>query len=950
MENETRLAIGYGLARGNDAFAAGVEAARQAFTHNQVHPPSLVLVFASVRFDLEKLLQGVETIVGNVPVVGATTAGEICNGPHQESVVVTILTSPQLEVAVGLGQGVSENWQQAVAQAVSGPQLAPFFCSDDNTAWSELTLQGKSAFALMFAPGETSTTVLRSSEILEELKRRSQGRLPIIGGCAGDDLRMEENYVLWGRRAYPDSLLLVVCRTQLRFGIAMAHGLKPTSHRALVTRACNHEVVELDGQAAVEVYSRMQGHSRESLEGKHLTLVTERPMGTLDPYGQYSINVAAYFTSHGALRMAHPVSEGTILTIMEGTPESVANAGQVALRKALLRGSITQAAAVLAFSCVLRASFLGDLLSEEIRGMQQILPEIPITGFYSMGEQGLADDGVNRNNTEVITVLALGRELSYPAQVALENQRLHNEVERVEALKVAYAALEKEMAERQKAEQALRDNERFLANIFDSIQDGLTVLDKDFTIRRVNLTMEKWFPQAQPMVGKKCYAARHNHQTPCEVCPPRHTLKTGETTHKIVRAAHGGEAIWIDIYGYPLVDPANGKITGVIEIAKDITEQVEAQETLRQSQEKFRLVTETIQDVFWMSDPEIKKIAYVSPAYEHLWGQTCQSLYDSPRSFIDSIHPEDREQALATILTGLSQGASFDHEYRIIHPDGSVRWIYERGFPVKDEQGHYYMMTGVATDITARKQAEAEIIRQREELRGLAAQLAQVEEAERQQLARELHDQVCQNLASINIALESIMIRARRESTDQLLSRLSNIGAVAEQTGEIVRNIMEGLRPTVLDHYGLMGGLRQWGDQFSQRTGIDLEVLGEEADCRLQPNVELALFRIAQEALNNVAKHAKASHVALTKEIDQDRVRLVIADNGSGFDQDIVDHPKEGRRWGLITMTERAMAVGGTCRIESQPGQGTRVVIEVPRGSLPCSKPLEAELPSNKGV
>ena len=194
--------------------------------------------------------------------------------------------------------------------------LAPFFSPEDGAAWSNLTHQGKSAFALMFAPGETSTVWLRSFEILEALKRLSQDRLPVIGGCAGDNLRMETNYVLWGRRAYQDSFLLVLCQTQLRFGIAMAHGLNPTAQRAMVTSVRDHEVLELDGQAAAEVYSRMQGHSRESLEGKHLTMVTGRPMGSLDPYGQYSINVAAFFTPNGGLLMAQPVVRSNSCTVV----------------------------------------------------------------------------------------------------------------------------------------------------------------------------------------------------------------------------------------------------------------------------------------------------------------------------------------------------------------------------------------------------------------------------------------------------------------------------------------------------------------------------------------------------------------------------------------------------------------------------------------------------------
>ena len=119
--------------------------------------------------------------------------------------------------------------------------------------------------------------------------------------------------------------------------------------------------------------------------------------------------------------------------------------------------------------------------------------------------------------------------------------------------------------------------------------------------------------------------------------------------------------------------------------------------------------------------------------------------------------------------------------------------------------------------------------------------------------------------------------------------------------------------------------------QFIKQTGIDLEVLGEEAPTRQDPTTELAIFRIAQEALANVTKHAKATRVIISKEEKADVVRFVIADNGIGFDQAQVPKPMKGKKWGLITMSERAIAIGGTCYIESQPGQGTRVIMEVSR-------------------
>jgi signal transduction histidine kinase len=182
----------------------------------------------------------------------------------------------------------------------------------------------------------------------------------------------------------------------------------------------------------------------------------------------------------------------------------------------------------------------------------------------------------------------------------------------------------------------------------------------------------------------------------------------------------------------------------------------------------------------------------------------------------------------------------------------------------------------------------------------------------------------------LGLTLETLKIRAQQEPLERLLSRLGDAAALVEQTGEITRDLMEGLRSTVLDHYGLLEGLRRWAEQFSQRTGISVEVQGKEAAIRLAAPVELALFRIAQEALANVAKHSKATKVVVCHEEKDDMFRLTIADNGIGFDPDKIASPTTGHKWGLMTMAERALAIGGHCHVESDPGQDTRVVVEVP--------------------
>jgi signal transduction histidine kinase len=220
---------------------------------------------------------------------------------------------------------------------------------------------------------------------------------------------------------------------------------------------------------------------------------------------------------------------------------------------------------------------------------------------------------------------------------------------------------------------------------------------------------------------------------------------------------------------------------------------------------------------------------------------------------------------------------------------------------------------------------------QREKLRTLAAWLAEAEEAERRRLARELHDQVGQNLTALSINLNFVRAQAAEGLADVVRSRLDDSLALIEQTVECIRRVMADLRPPVLDNHGLVAALRWYGSQIATRTGIAIIVQGEEPVPRLPTSVETALFRIAQEALTNVVKHAQATQVTITLEVNAATACLVIADNGIGFEVTRLLSSDGHRGWGLLSMAERAEGVGGHCRIESRPGQGTRVVVEVPR-------------------
>jgi len=157
-----------------------------------------------------------------------------------------------------------------------------------------------------------------------------------------------------------------------------------------------------------------------------------------------------------------------------------------------------------------------------------------------------------------------------------------------------------------------------------------------------------------------------------------------------------------------LVKDINGKPLRMYGLNIEMTEYKEAEEKLKESERRFRQLAENIREVFWMSDPLKQKMLYISPAYEEIWGRSCESLYQQPKSFLEAIHPEDLPRALA-FVERQPLGEKTDIEYRVIRPDGSLRWIRDRAFPIKNEAGQVYRIVGIAEDITQQRLAEDEL-------------------------------------------------------------------------------------------------------------------------------------------------------------------------------------------------------------------------------------------------
>lgn len=279
-------------------------------------------------------------------------------------------------------------------------------------------------------------------------------------------------------------------------------------------------------------------------------------------------------------------------------------------------------------------------------------------------------------------------------------------------------------------------------------------------------------------------------------------------------------------------------------------------------------------------------------------------------------------------------------EERLITPGDEQRWLSTTKVPLRNNAGQIVGLVGIGRDITERKQDReiqvrllAEVTQQREQLRALTAQLGEAEELERKRLAQELHDQMGTNLTALGLNLNIVQtqIAAELPEVASIQSRLSDSLMLLEEIGGSIEDVVTNLRPPMLDDYGIVSALRWYGRHFENRLDIPVAIQGGEPEPRLPPAAEIALFRIVQEALTNVAKHAQADQITVTIATNDHLVYVTIFDDGIGFENKTSDRLPDPVGWGLLTMAERAEAIGGHCSVQSRPGEGTQVIVEIPQ-------------------
>lgn len=494
-----------------------------------------------------------------------------------------------------------------------------------------------------------------------------------------------------------------------------------------------------------------------------------------------------------------------------------------------------------------------------------------------------------------------------------------------------------DLTERVRMEQGLEEREEQLRLLVENQTDVLVKVDPEGRFEYVSPSYCRLFGKSQDeLIGRSFVPLVHEDdlQQTMEVMDALYHPPHSASVQQRAMTVFGWRWLeWVDT----AVLNEDGKVESIIGVGRDITERKRAEEALRASEERYRVLIERANDGILLINDGVFVSCNQSAA---------QILHCEPED-IEGHRPEDISPPRQP------DGMASDEKARKLMEESTVggsrvfEWIHLRrnGEPAvievslsRVEIGDQPMLLCFWRDITQRKKAEQEIADSRERLRALAERLDEVREEERLHLSREIHDGLGQSLTALKIDM-SLLRRIlhssiggegseqRDDEQQEAEEALASMESLLRQTIDQVRQIAWEMRPVMLDQLGLPDALRQYVRDIAERSGLELQE--DIVDLPVMPSnrTSLALYRIVQEALTNIVRHARARQVRIRLQNRERNLRLEVVDDGVG----IPAEPSGAPGIGLNSMRERAEALGGTCVIESPTeGRGTRIVVEVP--------------------
>ena len=478
-----------------------------------------------------------------------------------------------------------------------------------------------------------------------------------------------------------------------------------------------------------------------------------------------------------------------------------------------------------------------------------------------------------------------------------------------------------DITERKRAEAGSRESQARFRAVFENAAIGIALLNKQGHPVESN-------PALQKMLGYS--GAELANMAFVEFTHPEDVRQSLDLFTGLMEGKHeqyqlekrycrkDGTAGWGQLTVSAVRDQG-GEFRYAIAMGEDISERKLAEEGLRASEGKFRALAESSSAAIFVYQG--KAFCYANPAMEVITGYSQSELLKM--NFWDFAHPDFRPLVRwFAMARQRREPMPLRYEFKIVTKAGEERWL-----DVSDgrfELAGSPAVVGMAFDVSKRKEAEEELRRSFDQLRALAARLQTAREEERARAAREIHDQLGQDLTAIKIDLSSVI----RGLPEDKRGRPESILKLVDQTIQSVRRISTELRPAILDAVGLVAAVEWAAEEFQTRNGIRCRVNLPADHLGIEPKSATALFRILQETLTNVVRHANATEVWVRLAEEEEGLTLEVRDNGKGID---TQQLSMNNSLGILGMRERALLLGGELDISGVPGKGTTVRVLIPK-------------------
>jgi PAS domain S-box-containing protein len=487
--------------------------------------------------------------------------------------------------------------------------------------------------------------------------------------------------------------------------------------------------------------------------------------------------------------------------------------------------------------------------------------------------------------------------------------------------------------ERCKADEALHKSEATVRALLETAAQAIIAVDSAGRIEIVNATAEQMFGYTREeilgrpvemLIPAQLRDLHQRHRADYFANP--HARPMGIGLDLAGRRKDGSE-FPIEV-GLSYMETENGRVA--VSFITDITERKLAEGRQRESEARFRHMADSAPVLIWMSGTD-KLCTWFNKPWLDFVGRPMEK--ELGNGWTENVHPDDFDHCLRIYTESFDARQPFVMDYRLRRNDGEYRWLSDRGIPLSDRTGTFSGYVGSCVDITDRKLAEKELqstatsLRESQEsLQSLAGRLLTAQEEAAQSIARELHDVFGQKMALLSLKvseIEALPPTQQKALQDKLRSCREQIGVLAQDLHDFSRQ----LHPSVLHELGLEVALRAECDGYAQRNGTTLVFSAENVPEFLREDISLCLYRVAQESLHNIWKHAQSNRVGVVLKASNQAIELVVEDFGKGFD---LEATKGNGGLGLISMQERVRLVGGSLAITTKAGDGTRVQVRIP--------------------